>query len=96
MYDPQLRRFLSPDNHIQDPYNTLSYDRFGYVWNNPLMNSDPSGEFIASLMAIVKFVSWAMTAINVVQTIANGGDLGAGLIGIGVGLVMGQLEVAHK
>ena len=41
MYDPQLKRFLSPDNFIQDPYNTQSYDRFSYVWHNPLMLIDP-------------------------------------------------------
>ncbi|MBG6131248.1 RHS repeat-associated protein [Aquimarina sp. EL_43] len=44
MYDPQLGRFLSPDNHIQNPYNTQNYNRYGYVLNNPLMYTDPSGE----------------------------------------------------
>ena len=50
LYDPQLKRFLSPDNNIQDPYDTRSYDRFSYVWHNPLMNSDPSGEFIVAAL----------------------------------------------
>ncbi len=44
MYDPQLNRFLSPDNYIQDPYNTQSFNRYGYVFNNPLRYNDPSGE----------------------------------------------------
>ncbi|WP_108246747.1 RHS repeat-associated core domain-containing protein [Muricauda brasiliensis] len=44
MYDPQLGRFLSPDNNIQDPFNTQNYNRYGYVLNNPLMYTDPSGE----------------------------------------------------
>ncbi|WP_241507321.1 putative toxin, partial [Aquimarina sediminis] len=44
MYDPQLGRFLSPDNYIQNPYNTQNYNRYGYVLNNPLMYTDPSGE----------------------------------------------------
>ncbi|MBB4807698.1 RHS repeat-associated protein [Chryseobacterium defluvii] len=44
MYDPKLHTFLSVDNHIQDPFNTQSYNRFGYVMNNPLMYTDPSGE----------------------------------------------------
>jgi len=39
LYDPKLRRFLAPDNHIQDPYNTQSFNRYGYAWNNPLMYS---------------------------------------------------------
>lgn len=46
MYDAKLGRFLSPDNYIQDPFSTHSYNRFGYVWNNPLKYTDPSGEFI--------------------------------------------------
>ncbi len=44
MYDPQLGRFLSPDNYIQNPYNTQNYNRYSYVLNNPLMYTDPSGE----------------------------------------------------
>jgi RHS repeat-associated protein len=43
LYDPILHRFLQPDNYIQDPYNTQNYNRYGYVMNNPLKYSDPSG-----------------------------------------------------
>ena len=46
MYDANLGRFLSPDNYIQDPFNTQSYNRYGYVLNNPLKYVDPSGEII--------------------------------------------------
>ena len=46
LYDPQLHRFLQPDNFVQDPYNTQNYNRYGYVLNNPLKYTDPSGEFI--------------------------------------------------
>jgi len=31
----------------------MSYDRMAYVWNNPLMASDPSGEFILTALAII-------------------------------------------
>jgi hypothetical protein len=48
MYDAKLGRFLSPDNFVQDLYNTQSFNRYSYVWNNPLSLNDPSGEFIAS------------------------------------------------
>ena len=50
VYDPKLHQFLAPDNHIQDPYNSMSYDRFGYVWNNPLGATDASGEIIESIL----------------------------------------------
>ena len=44
LYDPVLHRFLQPDNYVQDPYNTQNYNRYGYVMNNPLKYTDPSGE----------------------------------------------------
>ena len=43
VYDPEIGRFLSADPIIQDPYNTQSYNRYSYVWNNPLNMVDPSG-----------------------------------------------------
>ncbi len=55
MYDQKLGRFLSPDNFIQDPYSTQSFNRYGYVWNNPLSLSDPSGEivWVAVLVGVI-------------------------------------------
>ncbi|WP_378181977.1 FG-GAP-like repeat-containing protein [Aquimarina sp. SS2-1] len=44
MYDPTMQRFLSPDNFIQNPYNTQNYNRYSYVLNNPLMYTDPTGQ----------------------------------------------------
>jgi len=75
MYDPQLRRFLSPDNFIQDPYDTRSYDRFGYVWQNPLMNSDPSGELLETAfiaLQLVKFISAGLNLYNLGNNIFGG------------------------
>ena len=46
LYDPKLHRFLQPDNNIQDLFNTQNYNRYGYVLNNPLKYTDPSGESI--------------------------------------------------
>ena len=57
LYDAQLGRFLSPDNYVQDPYNTQSFNRYGYVWNNPLVAADPSGEIFKWLWKQVKGAS---------------------------------------
>ncbi len=43
IYDPVLARFISPDPLVQDPSHLLSYNRYGYAFNNPLGYSDPSG-----------------------------------------------------
>ena len=57
IYDPLLRRFMSPDNYIQEVYNTQNYNRYGYVLNNPLLYTDPSGEsFLAIGIAIVSAI----------------------------------------
>jgi RHS repeat-associated protein len=45
VYDSGLRRFISPDPFIQDPYNLQSINRYAYCWNNPMTNTDPSGYF---------------------------------------------------
>ncbi len=45
IYDPALGRFLQADPFIQAPKNSQSYNRYSYVWNNPLSATDPSGYF---------------------------------------------------
>lgn len=35
--------FLSPDPNITSPNNTQDYDRYTYVYNNPVTNVDPTG-----------------------------------------------------
>ncbi|WP_340680133.1 RHS repeat-associated core domain-containing protein [Paraglaciecola sp.] len=43
VYDPSLGRFLNADIFIQAPYNSQSFNRYSYVFNNPLSLVDPSG-----------------------------------------------------
>ena len=51
MYDPALGRFLSPDPYVQMPDDLQNYNRYSYCLNNPLKYTDPSGEFIVSLIS---------------------------------------------
>lgn len=68
MYDAKLGRFLSPDNYIQEPFSTQSFNRFGYVWNNPLKFTDQSGEFIFTAILIGAAVGAYLGGVQ-----ANGG-----------------------
>ena len=43
VYDPVIGRFMSADPIIQDPYHSQSFNRYAYVWNNPLNSTDPTG-----------------------------------------------------
>lgn len=46
VYDPVVGRFLSPDVLVQAPFNSQSYNRYSYVWNNPVSFVDPSGYLV--------------------------------------------------
>jgi RHS repeat-associated protein len=48
VYDPQLGRFLSADSMVEDPYNAQSFNRYSYVYDNPLAHTDPSGHCFIS------------------------------------------------
>jgi RHS repeat-associated protein len=46
LYDYVLGRMLSPDNYVQSPNSSQSFNRYSYCWNNPLKYTDPSGEIV--------------------------------------------------
>ncbi|WOC41304.1 RHS repeat-associated core domain-containing protein [Polaribacter sp. HL-MS24] len=78
MYDAKLGRFLSPDNYIQEPFSTQSFNRYGYVWNNPLKFTDPSGEFFWVAVIIGAVIGGTTAAIK-------GGNFGEILLGALIG-----------
>lgn len=60
MYDPVIGRFISPDDYVQLPDNSQSYNRYSYCLNNPLKYTDPSGEifsFITGLFETIKNIA---------------------------------------
>lgn len=78
LYDPLLRRFLNADENIQDAYNTQNYNKYGYVFNNPLMYNDPNGEFVWFVPIIAAVVSEFFT-MYYTQTPFNGARFVGGL-----------------
>jgi RHS repeat-associated protein len=59
IYDSALGRFLQADPIVQDPTNGQNFNRYIYVWNNPLAYTDPSGFSSKAL-----FLQIASIAIN--------------------------------
>ena len=55
LYDPVLGRFMGVDPYVQMPDFTQSYNRYSYALNNPLIYTDPDGEFWQFLFAL----AWA-------------------------------------
>lgn len=56
MYDPLNGRMLRPDNYVQAPSNSQSFNRYSYCLNNPLKYTDPSGNiFVLPYLSINKY-----------------------------------------
>lgn len=58
IYDNMIGRFLQADPIVQEPSNTQNFNRYTYVWNNPLAYTDPSGyssvgNLLKQILAIV-------------------------------------------
>ena len=49
VYEPVLGRFLSPDPLVQYPESTQGFNRYTYVFNNPLSFTDPTGYWLENL-----------------------------------------------
>ncbi len=65
VYDATFGRFVSADPHIEAPLNTQSFNRYSYVWNNPLSVNDPSGYFLGGLIkSFKKFVKNTLKIIK--------------------------------
>ncbi|HEV7163757.1 MAG TPA: RHS repeat-associated core domain-containing protein, partial [Gammaproteobacteria bacterium] len=43
VYDPQIGRMISADPTIPNPMYSQAFNRYAYVYNNPLSMTDPSG-----------------------------------------------------
>lgn len=109
LYDPLLRRFLNADENIQDPTNTQSYNKYGYVINNPLMYNDPSGEIFAAgffLSYVVPVIYGAIigavvgAGIYTIKSLVTGNWTWSGfgkslLIGAVTGAISGGLSATY-
>ena len=62
LYDPVLGRFLSPDNYVQAPESSQSFNRYSYCMNNPLKYVDPSGNLFGIDDAIIAFAAFNMAS----------------------------------
>lgn len=63
IYDSRTARFLQADPFVQEPNNPQNFNRFTYLWNNPLNATDPSG-YLG-----VKERQWVATAVAIVGAV---------------------------
>ncbi len=85
MYDPVVGRMLSTDNNVNGAYSALGYDRYAYALNNPLKYTDPSGEFIFTILATV------IPGAQIFLPLAIAMDIGGGM-NLGVKMFQGKID----
>lgn len=91
LYDPALGRFLSPDPFVQAPDFSQSFNRYSYCLNNPLIYTDPDGEWIHIVIgAIVGGV--INLGIKAYQGKIN--SWGDGFAAFGIGAAAGAIGAA--
>ncbi|WPB78998.1 RHS repeat-associated core domain-containing protein [Archangium violaceum] len=66
-FDPVLGRFLSADSLVPASHSPQALNRYTYVYNNPISNTDPTGHVpvvaaIAAAASVGAAVGWTSTA----------------------------------
>jgi len=84
MYDPLLGRMLSPDNYVQAPDNSQNFNRYSYAMNNPLVYTDPGGEFLIPVIMLAAYLNASMQLIS-----GNVNSMGDFALSIGIGAASG-------
>ncbi len=91
LYDPVNKRFMTPDSVIPDANKPLAYNRYAYVYNNPVNYTDPSGhEPFAILAAVAYYVTahvysdsqfhHTLSSVMLAMTTAPGGNIGSSMV----------------
>ncbi len=94
LYDPQLSRFLSPDNYVQLPDFSQSFNRYSYCLNNPLKYTDESGEFWHIIIGAIVggVINVALNTDNINSIDSFFGYFGVGALAGGVGAATGGIS----
>ena len=82
VYDSSIGRFLSPDNYVQLPDNSQSFNRYSYCINNPLKYTDTSGQIFGIDDALLASIMFAVVP-DVISNLASG-DNGWAAVGKGI------------
>ena len=95
LYDPNLGRFLSPDNYVQAPDDSQSFNRYSYCLNNPLKYTDPTGEVWWVPIVVGAVIGSAVSGASyAISTWVTGGKWKAGDFwkSVGMGAFSGALS----
>ena len=104
VYDPATELFLSPDNYVQEPWNSQNFNRYSYCLNNPLKYTDSDGEWfgiddllIAGTSFVFGYVSSGISSGNWGWSSVQSGLMNSAMSWIGynsAGLATGAINAS--
>jgi len=93
LYDPVIARFFSPDKFVANSSFTQDFNRYTYARNNPLMYTDPDGEFIVAALIIGAAINAVAYTASVAMS--DGGfknwNTGQFFLSMGIGAISGAI-----
>jgi RHS repeat-associated protein len=81
LYDPVLGKFLSPDSIVQAPDDPQTLNRCSYARNNPIIYTDPSGNFF--------IIDDIIAALVLLGELMLSGAIATAILGAGLSAVTG-------
>ncbi len=101
-YDPEIGRFLTADSIVPNPGNGQAFNRYAYVYNNPLFYTDPSGHDPITAAVVGAMVSAIITAAQggspqqILTSAFLGAVSGATFYGVGQALHVAGAGIGMK
>ncbi len=87
LYDPVLGRMFSPDPVLADVTNSQAYNKYSYVFNNPLKYTDPDGNNPLVLAGLAGgFIGAAINIVVHADDIVKGGQINWAKFGAAAGI----------
>ena len=92
VFDERTNQFLSADPYRQAPESWLSCNRFGYCMGNPVMYTDPEGEWLVVDDIIAMFIGGLVNGFSQLAS-GNVENFGQFMSYVGVGAVGAEVSL---
>ena len=79
-YNPTTGRFINADGYASTGHGILGHDMFAYCNNNPIINSDPTGEFLIEALVFIGVSAVVGALAGTFTAACTGGDLTEGTL----------------